>query len=173
MKLFKIAQDVKQRIFSEKPIDAKFELSEFLRFTSLKLENDHPKLVFNNYIHSFVNDFIKNDKINPNFKITGNFNYFLNFNDTWIPHNITKRFQKKTTIRFESSSLLHLACTLGNTYLIETLVEKGADKNYLDANKHLATDFLRFNPNYMEREEFIRLKGLLEPNVLSKTHRLI
>ena len=79
MKLFKIAQDVKQRIFSEKPIDAKFELSEFLRFTSLKLENDHPKLVFNNYIHSFVNDFIKNDKINPNFKITGNFNYFLNF----------------------------------------------------------------------------------------------
>ena len=69
--------------------------------------------------------------------------------------------------------LIHLACTLGNTYLIETLLEKGADKNYLDANKHPATDFLRFNPNYMEREEFIRLKGLLEPNVLSKTHRLI
>ena len=92
----------------------------------------------------------------------------MNFNDTWIPHNITKRFQKKTTIRFESSSLLHLACTLGNTYLIETLLEKGADKNYLDANKHPATDFLRFNPNYMEKK-FILHKKLLEPNVLSKT----
>lgn len=64
--------------------------------------------------------------------------------------------------------LIHLACTLGNTYLIETLLEKDADKNYLDANNHSTTDFLRFNPNYMERKEFILLKKLLEPNVLSK-----
>jgi len=138
----------------KKQKEIKESLEEFIRFCSLYLEWDHPFTSYHDHIDKFTEKYIKTGLIDPNKILNGKFNYTHHFNDTWEKYGVKKRFYKEYTYDLKDATLLHLACLVGNVNMVNTLLEKGADKRKLNTNGQSPENFLFFNQNYMSELNF-------------------
>jgi ankyrin repeat protein len=138
--------------------ELKKALEEFIRFCSLKLEWDHPYEVYHQEINNFTDKYIKSGKISPHQELNGTFQYTHHFNDTWKEHSLTKRFHRKYEFDMNGATLLHLACLTGSDYMINALLEAGADKSKKNNKGNTPEKFLFYNENYITLTKFEKLK---------------